>query len=119
MILDLSGVEVVPEEIKPVASSSPARPVFETAVSTVLLPVRIGLDVLFGGQNTCVAPPTYVANAAPSPTYYVNSWPSVPANQSRNYYYGNVQPSYYARPVYQVHYIAQPIFHQSPVCRYR
>ena len=47
MILDLSGVEVVPEEIKPVANSRtcPARPVFETAVSTVLLPVRIGLDV--------------------------------------------------------------------------
>lgn len=121
MILDLSGVEVVPEEIKPVASSRtcPARPIFETAVSTVLLPVRIGLDVLFGGQNACVAPPTYVVNAAPSPTYYVNSWPSVPVNQSRNYYYGNVQPSYYARPVYQAHYIAQPIFRQSAVCRSR
>lgn len=120
MILDLSGVEVVPEETKPVASSRtcPARPVFETAVLTVLLPVRFGLGVLFGGQNTCVAPPTYVVNAAPSPTYYVNSWPSVPLNQSRNYY-RNVQNSYYVRPIVQTHYVAAPIFRQSPVCHSR
>jgi len=113
MILDLSGVEVVPEEIKPVASSRtcPAKPVLETAVSTVLLPVRVGLDVLFGGQNTSVPPPTYVVNAAPSPTYYVSSWPSPPISQQRYYYqYRNVQTSYYTRPVIQTHYMAAPHF---------
>ena len=113
MILDLSGVEVVPEEIKPVASNRtcPARPVLETAVSTVLLPVRVGLDVLFGSQNTSVPPPTYVVNAAQSPTYYVSSWPSPPISQQRYYYqYRNVQTSYYTRPVIQTHYMAAPRF---------
>jgi hypothetical protein len=127
MILDLSDVEVVPEEIKPIASNKTCTscPVLETAVSTVLLPVRLGLSVIFGDQNASVAPTTYVVSAPPCPTYYGNSWPSVQPNQPRYYYQSrNVQATYYyARPVVQTRYVSMPpsptFFRQSPIYRNR